>query len=83
MKHDVMPARDLLVLPRRLGWGWRLNWKHRLAWPFLLFQITFIVVPLLVLRYLAVERNQAYGVCALVTIGISAAVWFVLARKEV
>jgi len=78
-----MKTRELLVLPRKLGWGWRLNWGHRLAWPFLLLQIAFIAGPLLLLRYSGVESNGAYGGCALATLVISAWVWFVLARKEV
>ena len=80
---DNMKSRELLVLPRKLGWGWRLNWRHRLACPFLLLQIAFVAGPLLLLRYSGVESNGAYGGCALATIVISAWVWFVLARKEV
>jgi hypothetical protein len=80
---DKMKSLELLVLPRKLGWGWRLNWRHRLAWPFLLLQIAFIAGPIFLLRYSGVESNEAYGGCALATIAISACVWFVLARKEV
>ena len=83
MRTADMKARELLVLPRRLGWGWRLNMRHRMVWPFLMLQIAFFAGPLLCLRYAGVESNDAYGGCALVALAISAAVWFVLARKEV
>ena len=83
MRTGETKARELLVLPRRLGWGWRLNMRHRMAWPFLMLQIAFFAGPLLGLRYAGVESNDVFGGCALVTLAISAAVWFVLARKEV
>ncbi len=77
--HDH--PKELLVLPRRLGWGWRLNFRHRFAWPFLILQIAFVAAPLLVLRALGVQEDDAYAAAAIVTIGISIAVWFILARK--
>jgi hypothetical protein len=83
MTTDNTTTRELLILPRKLGWGWRLNMRHRFAWPFLFLQIAFIVGPLLWLRYSGVESNDLYGSCALATIAISSCVWFVLARKEV
>ena len=83
MTFDDMKSPELLIVPRKIGWGWRVNLRHRFAWLFLFGQIAFIAVPLLLLRYAGVESNEVYGACAFAVILISAFVWFVFAQKEV
>ena len=74
--------RSFLVLPKRYGGGWRLNWKHRMAVHFFVLQVAFIVQPLWLLRRCDASE-MTMGVSLLFEMLFSAALWFWLIRNEV
>jgi uncharacterized membrane protein len=41
-----------LVVPKRLGFGWTLNWAHPLAWPMVVLVVAVVAALLLFRRYL-------------------------------
>jgi hypothetical protein len=54
-----------LIVPKRFGFGWTLNWSHALAWPFLVVMVTLVVGGALGIHYIAPDAGPTARLIAI------------------